>query len=283
MNSGDNTIGEIKTFDYTGTMGIGDTGKLGKTKANFRDQSMITIHQYLGNLDSKLLGMSVSPGARMSMVSSTVVDYIVEFKKCKVTKFQLKDTKIKVCTLYYLISRKNKRHLPFNEIIDSVVKRAHGKKAAQKQREGGRNTSRIKNPYAPYNKFSKLLQDENFFKELEECGCWNINKLPSLGMAISERPDETNKLVDSLVIEDYSLERKLRIKVNSKMKKINEKPEFVSSSQRGKIAATIYLSIKELERDGYKFQYKTQKDICVICNINPSVMRINLNKFKKLF
>ena len=67
------------------------------------------------------------------------------------------------------------------------------------------------------------------------------------------------------------------------MKKINEKPEFVSSSQRGKIAATIYLSIKELERDGYKFQYKTQKDICVICNINPSVMRINLNKFKKLF
>ena len=68
------------------------------------------------------------------------------------------------------------------------------------------------------------------------------------------------------------------------MKKINEKPEFVSSGQRGKIAVAMYLSIKELEKQTeYEFRYKTQKKICSICHINTSTMRTNLENFRKLF
>ena len=280
MNSKLGGIRDTKVFDFTGTKGIGNTG--GKMK--FGDQYAITIHQYLANLDSKVLGISAGQGDPMSAVSSEVIDYIAEFKRCKIRKFQLKDSKIKVCTLYYLISRKNMRGFSFREIVNSVVKRAQGKKAAQTQREGGRKTTRVKNPMTSYNKFSKLLQDEDFFEKLAECGCWRIKDLPSLGMAVSERPDETNKFVNRLSIKDGNLERKLRIKINSKMKKINEKPEFVSSGQRGKIAVAMYLSIKELEKQTeYEFRYKTQKKICSICHINTSTMRTNLEIFRKLF
>jgi len=255
-------------FDHEGTKIVKNkrTKKITKQIAERSNQYNVLIQQYLSNIDAKMQGLDTSPGSPNSPFGEEVMRYIEKFKKEKNIKLRNKDTKIKVCVLYYLISRKNNAGYSLSDIIEAVPKRALSKKAAEKQRKSHEKQSRVKNELAPFRKMQILLQQ----------------KYSEFMIDVSKRPDQISKFV-SFITGEENLSRKLTIKVNSKMEKINKKSEFTSKSQNGKIATIIYLSIKELKEKGYEFDIYKQIDICRVCKINQSTMRTNMRDFKNLF
>jgi hypothetical protein len=91
-----------------------------KQKFVKQDEYEILIHKMLAHLDKKFLNIGSGLGdSPESVIYSESYNYIKKFKKIKSLK--TKETKIKVCTTYYLVARKHERQIGFQEIIDSVL------------------------------------------------------------------------------------------------------------------------------------------------------------------
>jgi transcription initiation factor TFIIIB Brf1 subunit/transcription initiation factor TFIIB len=212
----------------------------------------------------------------LSPISQEVQKYIKKFKDKKDGRLIYVNTKIKVCVLWYLISRKKSiesknRNFSLDEIISVAPKLAVGKKAAQEQRQQKVKGMRERKD-TEHTKFSTLVQ--RLFPEFKITEKRQLLIIP---------------LIEDLEIQEQNVRRKVEKRVKKIINKIYDDNgdcrivEFSSKHKHGVIVTVIYLIIHELRVEDKSINFKayTQKDICKKFVVNTATVQKNIRDFKK--
>ena len=232
----------------------------------------------------------------LSSISLETISYLEKIKDQKMKNLIRRNTKIKVCVLWHLISRKRStekknREFSLDDIIATVPKLGIGKKAAQKQREQKSKSSRDKNEDNEYEQFSSLVLEA--FPELK---------------IMKNKPIPIISLIEKMQIQEQFVRRKVEKRARTILDKIfydkdvrDEQGniihydgdckiiEFQSKHKDGLVAAALYLVINELRKEdkNINFKYHTQEafsekiSATVSKKLNPGTIQKNIKDFKK--